>query len=467
MTSGKPRVNWSGQVAFMLAASASAVGLGNLWRFPYLAAKYGGGTFLLIYLLLVVTFGFTLMITEVAIGRRTGLSALEAFRVLNKKFAFVGWLVTLIPAIILPYYCVIGGWVARYLHCYIKYYGSERMQELSSATFFSQFIADSHLPLEYGLLFVFLTFAVVVLGVKNGIERSNKIMMPLLLIMTIVVTGFSLAQPGALAGLKYYFKPDLSLFAPNREAFTTLMKTVVGAMGQMFYSLSLAMGIMITYGSYMRKGDSIEKSVRQIELVDTGVSILCGMMVIPAVFAFSGGNAEAINAGPGLMFITLPKVFAQMGAPGLVGILYFTLVLFAALTSAISLMETVVASIHDSLQINRIWASLITLMITAALAVPSALGYGLWGHVKIFRGMAFLDFFDFISNSIMMPIAAFLTCLFIGWIVGPALVINEAAGADGFRSKKLFVIMTKYVAPILLLMILYTSVLTSLGMIKI
>ena len=445
-------------MAFMMAAAASAVGLGNLWRFPYLAARYGGGIFLLVYLALVVTFGFSLMITEVAIGRRTGLSGGEAFRALSRRHAWIGWIVNLIPVIILPYYCVIGGWVLRYLHAYIKYFQAGRLAEISSESFFSDFIAAPMLPLQYGLVFILLTFCVVVLGIKHGIERSNKVLMPLLLIMALAISAYSLSQEGAMAGLKFYLMPDFSKFS---------YKTVLGAMGQMFYSLSLAMGIMITYGSYMRKEDSIEKSVRYIELIDTGVSMLCGLMIIPAVFAFSDGKIDAINAGPGLMFITLPKVFANTGHAGIVGAVFFTLTLFAALTSAISLMETVTCSILDSLKTSRLRACLITLGLTTLLAIPSALGYGTLKEITFIKGMPFLDFFDFLSNSVLMPIAALLTCIFVGWIIGPNLIINEVAGTDGFKHKRFYTIMTRYIAPVLIVAILLTSILESLGLLKI
>ncbi len=445
-------------MAFMLAAAASAVGLGNLWRFPYLAAQYGGGIFLLVYLVLVVTFGFALMITEVAIGRHTGLSGVEAFRTLHRRFSCIGWIVNLIPLIILPYYCVIGGWVMRYLHAYLTYTREGRIAEIAGDTFFADFIAAPALPLQYGLLFILMTFGVVAWGLKHGIERSNKILMPLLLIMALAIAGYSLLQDGAMEGLKFYLMPDFSKFS---------YKTVLGAMGQMFYSLSLAMGIMITYGSYMRGEDNIEKSVRQIEWVDTGVSLLCGLMIIPAVFAFSGGSAEAMNAGPGLMFITLPRVFANTGYAAAIGGVFFTLALFAALTSAISLMETVVASIHDTFKTSRAFACLVTLLLTALLAVPSALGYGVWKHVTFFTDMSFLDFFDFLSNSVLMPVAALFTCLFVGWIIGPHVIINEAAGLRGFKHPRLYVVMIRYVAPLLITIILISSMLSGLGLFKI
>ena len=459
MENRKPRAKWSGQLAFVLAGAASAVGLGNLWRFPYLAAQYGGGIFLLTYLALVVTFGFSLMVAEIAIGRRTGLSGLAAFKALDRRFGFIGWIVTAIPVIILPYYCVIGGWVGRYFVGYgLSLIAPGAMADPAGDSFFSGFISHPALPLQYGVFFIALTFAIVVLGIKHGIERANKIMMPLLLVSALALIGFTLTRPGALEGLVFYLKPDFAKFS---------FKTVLGAMGQMFYSLSLAMGIMITYGSYMRREDGIERAVRRIEAFDTAVSLLAGLLVIPAVFVFSNGSADAVKSGPSLMFLTLPKVFADMPGTNVVGFVFFTLVFFAALTSSISLMETIVASIQDRLRLDRFHACLAAFATTALLSAPSALGYGLWSHVKLFRGMQFLDFFDFISNSVFMPLAAFATCIFVGWIAGPKLVLDEASKPTPFRHRRLFVAMIRYIAPILLLAILVSSILHALGVVVI
>ena len=305
----KKRSSFTGRVGFVLAAAGSAVGLGNLWRFPYLAAKYGGGIFLLVYIILAITFGFTLMVTEIAIGRKTGLSCISAYKKLDKRFGFMGWLSALVPVIITPYYCVIGGWVIRYFAEFVSGHGKDLAT--SSADFFSNFIGmkggivDN--PMLWFIIFVALTSAVVIFGVEKGIEKVSKVMMPILVILCVVIAVFALTIDGALAGLKYYLLPDFSKFSSA---------TVLGALGQLFYSMSLAMGIMITYGSYMKKEDNIEKSVRQIEIFDTGIALLAGLIIIPSVVAFNGGSADGINAGPGLMFITLPQVFNAMGSIG-------------------------------------------------------------------------------------------------------------------------------------------------------
>lgn len=311
------------RLGFILAAAGSAVGLGNIWRFPYLAAKYGGGMFLLIYLILAVTFGFALMITEIAIGRKTGKSVIGAYSAINKRFAPLGWLAAAIPVVILPYYCVIGGWVLKYLTEFATGGGKSTAD---SGDYFSAFISSPAAPMVFFAIFIVLTAAVVMLGVEKGIEKVSKILMPVLMLLIIGIGVYTLTLPGAIDGLIYYVKPDLSEFS---------IKTVIAAMGQLFYSMSLAMGIMITYGSYMRKEDNIEKSVRQIEIFDTLVAFLAGLIIVPAVFVFSGGDRSALNAGPKLMFVTLPNVFDSMSGGQIVGTVFFVLVALAALTSSI------------------------------------------------------------------------------------------------------------------------------------
>ncbi len=447
------RSSFSGKIGFVLAAAGSAVGLGNIWRFPYLAAKYGGGIFLLVYIILAITFGFTLMIAEIAIGRKTGLSAIGAFTKLNKKYAFVGYIGALIPALILPYYSVIGGWVLKYLAAFVTGNGIDAAKD----GYFNGFISGTGEPILWFVLFIVVTMLVVLLGVEKGVEKVSKIMMPVLVVLSIFIAIYGLFAPGAIDGLVYYVKPDFSKFS---------VMTVVAAMGQLFYSMSLAMGIMITYGSYMKKDVNLEKSVHQIEIFDTGIAFFAGLMIIPAVFAFSGGDEGALGAGPSLMFVTLPKVFENMFGGQVIGTLFFILVLFAALTSSISLAETVVSIIQDKLKIDRKITCLVVLLGCMLLGLPSALGYGALGGVKII-GMQFLDFFDFISNSILMPIVALLTCIFIGFILKPQAIVDELEETAPFKAKKLFTVVIKYIAPVCLLAILVSSVLSAFGVISI
>lgn len=445
----KKRSNFSSKIGFVLAAAGSAVGLGNLWRFPYLAARYGGGMFLLIYLILAVTFGFALMTAEISLGRKTRLSAIGAFRKLNKRYSFIGYLAALVPIIILPYYSVIGGWVIKYFTAFI----SGQTVAAAQDGYFESFIGQLGEPIVCLALFIIITAVIVFLGVEKGIEKVSKALMPLLVLLTVGIAIYSVTLPGAWDGLVYYLKPNFSHFS-----FTT----VVAAMGQLFYSMSLAMGIMITYGSYMQDDVNLEKSVAQIEIFDTGIAFFAGMMIVPAVFVFNGGDGDAINAGPGLMFVTLPKVFDSMPFGGVVGALFFILVFFAALTSSISLMETIVSIAQDRLHWGRKLSTVIITLFTLAVALPSSLGFGVWSDIQP-MGMSFLDFFDFISNSILMPIVAFLTCIFVGYIVKPKTVIDEIKRNSAFRREKLFVVMIKYVAPVCLIIILISSILNALG----
>lgn len=439
------RGSFSGKLGFVLAAAGSAVGLGNIWRFPYLAARYGGGIFLLVYLLLAVTFGFALMTMEIAIGRRTGKSAIGAFRALNKKYTFLGYLISVVPYFILPYYCVVGGWVVKYLVTSIN----EGAEVLAQSTYFERFISTADQPLLWFGVFLGLTALVVFLGVEKGIEKLSKCLMPVLVGLNLVVVGYVLFLPGAAEGVVYYLKPDFSRFSAN---------TVLAAMGQLFYSMSLSMGTMITFGSYMKDDVNIHASVRQIEWFDTGIALLSGLMVVPAVFALSG--AQGLEAGSGLMFATLPQVFAQMAGGRLICILFFLLVMLAALTSSIAMMETAVSALQDRFHWSRAATCLTVVGVTVALGVPSSLGNGLWADVRPF-GLSLLDFFDFVGNNILMPIVALLTCLFVGYVLGPRVLIEEARLKK--REAVLFRTIVRYVAPVFIVLILVTSLLDALS----
>lgn len=450
----KDRSNFTNKLGFVLAASGSAVGLGNIWRFPYLAAQYGGGTFLLIYLILAVTFGFTLMTAEIAIGRKTGLSAIGAFKVLDKRFNFLGILAVVVPVIIFPYYSVIGGWVVKYFAVFI----SGGVKASAGDTYFTDFIGGTFQPIGWFLLFLALTAVVVLCGVEKGIEKVSKIMMPILVVLTIIISVYGLTLDGAMEGLVYYIKPHMA---------DVSAKTILAAMGQLFYSMSLAMGIMITYGSYMKKTDSLESSVRQIELFDTGIAFLAGLMIIPAVFAFSGGDRSALSAGPGLMFMTLPKVFASMKFGGAIGTIFFLLVLFAALTSAISLMETIVSVFMDRFGWKRRFTGIFVAILAALMGIPSSLGFGPLGFIT-WNNLSILDIMDFLSNSVLMPIVAFFTCIFVGFIIKPKAIADEVKETgEPFKAEGMFNIMIKWVAPIFLVIILASSIASGLGWFKI
>lgn len=446
----KERSNFSSRLGFVLAAAGSAVGLGNIWRFPYLAAKYGGGSFLITYLVLAVTFGFTLMIAEIAIGRKTGLSAIGAFKALDKRFGFLGVLASIVPIIIFPYYSVIGGWVTKYLFTF----AAGGVKASAGDSYFTDFISQTGGPILWFTLFIGATSIVVILGVEKGIEKVSKIMMPVLVVLTLFIAIYTCTIDGAMEGVIYYLKPNFNDFS---------VKTILAAMGQLFYSMSLAMGIMVTYGSYMKKENKLESSVRQIEIFDTGIAFLAGLMIIPGVFAFTGGDKSALSAGPGLMFITLPKVFNSMPLGGLIGAVFFLLVLLAALTSAISLMETIVSILMDRFHCKRLTACLTVTVFSFALGLPSSLGFGLLSNIS-WQGMSILDIMDFVSNSVLMPIVAILTCIFVGFIIRPKAIAAEVKATDGkFKSEKMFNVMIKWIAPLILVAILASSVASALG----
>ena len=470
MENKQARGTFSGRLGFVLAAAGSAVGLGNIWRFPYLAAKDGGGLFLLIYLILALTFGFTLLVTEIAIGRKTGQSPLTAYRFIHPKMGWVGILASLIPALILPYYCAIGGWVLKYLSAFLTLQG----QAAAADTYFTGFITAQWEPIIWFLIYLTATSVVVYKGVNKGIEKLSTILMPILLVLVLGIAIFSLflrhtdnsgVTRTGLQGLMVYV-------IPNFEGMTLKQFFVIltDAMGQLFYSISVAMGIMITYGSYVSKETDLNKSVNQIELFDTIVAFLAGMMIIPAVFTFMGAEGMAAS-GPALMFVALPKVFAAMGSVvgTVVGILFFVTVAFAALTSSVSIMEALVSCVVDKFHLERKKATLLIAAVGGLVGILVCLGYNVLYFEAILpntpagKNAQILDVLDYLSNYILMPVVSIATCIFIGWIVKPKAVIGEVThGGHKFGREKLYVVMVKFVTPVLLTLLL----LQALGLIK-
>ena len=452
---GEKRSTFSGKLGFVLSAAGASVGLGNIWRFPYLAAKYGGGIFLLVYIILALTFGYTMIVAETTIGRMTKKSPVGAYQSFGKAswIKFGGWINAVIPILIVPYYSVIGGWVIKYLAGYVMGQGTD----LASDGYFSAFISDGVSTEICFILFSLFTVAIIYAGVRNGVERVSKFMMPILVVLSVIIAVYSVTRPGAMAGVKYFLIPNMDNFS---------WMTVVAAMGQMFYSLSIAMGILVTFGSYMKRDVAIEDSTRNVEIFDTAIAIMAGLMIIPAVFAFSGGDATSLQAGPSLMFITIPKVFESMGLGRLVGIMFFLLVLCAAVTSSIALTESAVSTFQDELKWGRKKATVVVGAIMIALGSLSALGYGPLAGVKII-GMQFLDFFDFLTNSVMMPIAAFTTCLLVSKVIGVTKIEEEVLHGEGtFRRKKILNFMIKYLCPIFAAIILLSSVANAFGWIS-
>ena len=462
----KKRSNFTGSIGFVLAAAGSAVGLGNIWRFPYLAAKGGGGVFILCYVVLALTFGFTLLTTEIAIGRKTGQSPLTAYEQMHKGWGGIGVLACAVPVIILPYYCSIGGWVLKYLSAFLTGHGAQAAED----GYFTGYITQVGQPIIWMLIYVFITAMVVYKGVNKGIGKYSKILMPILFVLIAGISVFSLTLKHTNAdGVTRTGMQGLAIYLiPNFRGMTvkSFLSVVMDALGQLFFSISVAMGIMVTYGSYAKKETNLMKSINQIEFFDTLVALLAGLMIIPAVFAFSGGNPDTLQAGPSLMFITIPKVFQNMGLGTIVGILFFLLVLFAAVTSSIALTESAVSTFEDEIGWSRKKATVYVGVIMLILGSLSSLGYGPLACVKII-GMQFLDLFDFLTNSVMMPIAALMTCLLVSRVVGIDKIEEEIRHGEGaFRRKKIFVVMIKYICPVFALIILASSVANALGWIS-
>ena len=452
----KKRDTFTGTLGFILAAAGSAVGLGNIWRFPYLAAKDGGGLFLVIYLILALTFGFTLLMSEVVIGRKTKQSALTAYGVINSKFKWLGGIATVVPFLILPYYCVIGGWVLKYFIVFITGHGTDAAAD----GFFGGFITGEVEPVVMLAVFLAATMFVVIRGVNGGIEKMSKVLMPVLLVLVIGIAAFALTirsgDRTGLQGLKILVIPTL-----EGKNLSDVFTVVLDAMGQLFYSVSVAMGIMITYGSYLKDDDNIVKGVNRIELFDTLVAFLAGVMVIPTVFVFMGTEGMAAS-GPGLMFEALPKTFSSMGIAGnIVGTLFFAMVLFAALTSSVSILEAVVSSIMDKFTISRTKAVVIETVAALVLGIIVCFGYNfLYFEFKLPNGSTaqILDIMDYVSNNILMPVLAIGTCILIGWVAKPETIISEATkNGEKFGRRTLYIVMVKFVAPILLLLLLLKS----------
>lgn len=452
--------HFSGQVGFVLAAAGSAVGVGNLWRFPYLAAKDGGGLFLLVYLALVLTFGFTLLTSDIAIGRRTKKSAIGAYTEMHPRWRFLGILTFLVPVLIMTYYAVIGGWITKYAVSYLTGQAAAAAQD----NYFASFISSPVSPVVFALLFMGVTAFIVYNGVQDGIERVSRYMMPVLLVLVVVIAGYSLTlrhtdasgqMRTGMEGFVYYLTPHLEGLTISR-----FLQILLDAMSQLFFSLSVSMGIMITYGSYVKPDVNLNRAVNQIEFFDTGVALLAGAMIIPAVYVFSG--VEGMGAGPSLMFVSLPKVFNAMGAAGVVvGVLFFVAAIFATLTSCISVLESIVANCMEILHTNRKKTVLVLSGVYLAASAVIALGYSIfYFEVQLPNGSTgqLLDIMDYVSNSVMMPLIALLSTILIGWVVGPDYVVEEMEkGGARFTRKKVYRVMIRYIAPVMMLVLFLQS----------
>ena len=456
----KKESGFTGQIGFVMAAAGSAVGVGNLWRFPYLAAKDGGGLFIVIYLILALTFGFTLLTSDIAVGRRTGKNSINAYAAMNPKWKFLGIITFLVPAIIMTYYAVIGGWISRYVVVYLIGDGSAA----ASDSYFTGFITDPLQSVMFAVIFMLITAFVVFNGVEKGIEKCSSILMPVMLVMIVAIAIFALTLKSTdaegvtrtgLQGLAVYLTPNL-----EGITFGRLMQILLDAMSQIFFSLSVSMGIMITYGSYIKKDVNINTSVHQIEYFDSGVALLAGMMIIPSIFVFEG--IEGMKAGPSLMFVSLPKVFDSMHVLGrVVGLAFFLMAAFAALTSCVSVLETITANCMEIFHLERKKATIILTVFYTAASVVVALGYSLF-YIELplpnDSVAQILDLMDYISNSFMMPFISFLSSILIGWVIGPDWIVEEVEyGGKKFGLKGLYRFMIRYIVPVMMFILFLES----------
>lgn len=456
----KERKGFSSSLGLVLATAGSAVGLGNLWRFPYLAAK-GGGLFLILYILLSLTFGFALMSTEIAIGRKTGVGPLEAYGRMDRRFSFLGWLSTLAPIPIFSYYCVIGGWVVRYAWRYGSIEHSRSPQ--GARLFLEDFLASPIAVLFCFLLFFACSAIIVWLGVEKGIEKTSRIAMPLLLVFMIGIAIYSLTlshtdedgiRRTAWEGVGIYLIPDLKSLTSK-----TFLSALTDATGQLFYSLGIAMGVMITFGSYAKKESDLPHAIHLIECFDTGIAILAGLVIIPSVYAFQG--VEGLKqSGPELLFVSLPTVFEEMGKiGGAVGALFFLLVLLAALTSAVSLLETVTASLCDRFGCSRHAGILLASAVTLILGGAICMSYNLLPlSFKLPNGATgtLPVLLEYLSNTLLLPIVGLLTCILVGWVTLPSGILEEleiGCKKKSFFRKRIYSGMIRFVCPLLLTVI--------------
>nr|WP_307775629.1 sodium-dependent transporter [uncultured Cetobacterium sp.] len=433
----KERGNWGSSIGFVLAAAGSAIGLGNLWKFPYLAGQNGGGAFVVVYLAFIVILGFSLMLGEMAIGKKGQLDAYGSYNAIKKGWGIAGFFGILTCFIIYSYYIVIAGWIVKYITFYIT--GGLKEDPVNV---FGSFISSGTSPIIYSLIIVGVTAFIVLKGISGGIEKASKIMMPILFVFLIITVLRSVTLPGASKGLVYFLKPNFSAITPQ---------VVLAAVGQVFFSLSLGMGVMITYGSYLPKDSNLPKNAIYIPVLDTLVALLAGLAILPAVFAF---GLEP-TAGPGLIFITLPKVFSAMPLGNLFGIIFFILVLFAALTSTISLLEVVVSFAGDQFKVERKKAVLLISGIIAILAIPNSNSFGSMANFKIF-GRNFFDFGGFLTDNILLPLGGLLLCIFIGFIWNKDELKQEVTNNEtiSFKYFDLWVFGMKFVGVQLLSLIL-------------
>ena len=410
MIVAEKRDGFTSGIGFMLAVAGSAIGLGNIWRFPHMVGSNGGGAFVLLYLIIVFLIGTPLLLNEFVIGRNGQRNAIDSYGAISPKFKWLGYLGSFVAFPLMAYYIVVGGWVLFYIVDSIT--GTlTSLPGNQVADFFVGFIGKPFAPLVYTYVFMAMTFYIVVQGIADGIEKWNKILMPILFVLMIILAGRSLTLPGAAEGIRWYLMPDFSKITAN---------TVIAAMGQAFFSLSVGLGGMITYGSYLSKKENLPKSVLVVAAADCFIAILAGLVIFPALFSFG----VKPTAGPVLIFITLPQVFAMMPLGKLWAILFYILLLFASLTSAVSVMELFITVATEKLSVSRVKASSAYCAVVCVLAIPVSLGYGMWSHITLY-GRNFLDMYDYFCSNISNPLTALMCAILVGWVWGRDNAMRE------------------------------------------
>jgi neurotransmitter:Na+ symporter, NSS family len=439
------RGNWGSRFGFIMAAAGSAIGLGNIWRFPYMTGSNGGGAFLLIYLGIVIGFGLSLAMAEMALGRAAQRNPVGAFRMLGGgAWPLVGYLGVFTGFVILSFYIVVAGWTLAYMGFMAR--GLLTVTDAGSLTaFFNGFVSSPIEPIAYAGLFMLLTALIVAGGIDRGIERWNKILMPALFIILVILLIRAVTLPGADQGLAFFLVPDFGKVTAG---------TFRDAIAQAFFSLSIGMGAMLTYGSYLRKEENLPSAALTVVLLDTSAAVLAGLMILPAVFA----AGLSPGAGPGLTFITLPAVFGSLPGGVYFGILFFALLAIAALTSAISILEPLVAYCVDEHRLSRRTVVTIASLVCFALGVPASLSFGAWSGIHVIGERGIFDSLDFLANSVLLPVGGLLTALFVGWVWGPKAL---AALSDNGRLRQpwapLWLFVLRFLAPLGIAWILIAS----------
>jgi len=438
------RDKWSSKVGFILAAAGSAVGLGNIWKFPYSVGTNGGGAFVAIYLAFLIIIGSPLMLAAITFGRKTQLSVFGAYKSIDRRWSFVGTLGIICGFFILAFYSTVGGWVLYYFKSAVS--GGLNITDPNAlGDIFSSLMNSPKELILYQFIFLLLTVAIVLKGISGGIERASRIMMPALFIMLIIIAVRSLTLNGSLAGIKFLFVPDFSKIT---------MDVIMNALGQMFFSLSIGMGTMVTYGSYLDKKENILSTGVIIPAIDTAVALISGIAIIPAVFALG----FEVSEGPGLMFVTLPAVFASMPMGIIFCIVFFLLVIFAALTSSISMLEVAISYFVDEKQKSRIPTTLLIGLFIFILGIPASLSMGAWKDLSLIGNLNFFDLYDKLTSNILLPTGGFLLCIFVGWVLKAEEAVKEIESSGvQFKLAGLWCFLIKYVVPAAIFIVLINS----------